>query len=174
MFVDKQELMAMHAGEFEAWERLLSGLSAAQLTNPLSPDGLSVKDIMAHLGAWQARTLARLEAALQGAEPQFPKWPVEVDAAETPAAVDRANAWIIEANRTRPWTEVHQGWREGFLRYLELLKAVPEAGLRPGGKLAWLAEYQPLEGYPGFYDYHHAEHRAQLEAWLRGQAAPRQ
>lgn len=172
MLVDKQALIAMHTGELEAWERLLAGLSAAQLTHLRLADGLSVKDILAHLGAWQARTVARLEAALQGGEPQFPPWPVEVDAEESRAAVDRANAWILETNRGRPWADVYQEWREGFRRFLALVRAVPEADLRAGGKLAWLAEYQPLEGYPGFYDYHHAEHRAQLEAWLSSPPAP--
>jgi hypothetical protein len=171
MFVDKRELVAMHEGELEAWERLLAGLSTAQIANLLLPEGLSVKDIVAHLGAWQVRTIARLEAAVQGHEPHFPQWPVELDAEESREAVDRANAWILEANRDRLWTDVHQGWRKGFVRFLELLRAVPEPDLCPGGKLAWLAEYQPLEGYPGFYDYHHAEHRAQLEAWMRNQAA---
>ena len=172
MFVDKRELVAMHQGELEAWERLLAGLSTTQITNPLLPGVLSVKDTVAHLGAWQARTIARLEATVQGHEPRFPQWPVEVDEEESREAVDRANAWILAANRDRPWTAVHQQWRKGFLRFLELLRAVPEPDLRPGGKLAWLAEYQPLEGYPGFLDYHHAEHRAQLEAWVSDQAAP--
>jgi hypothetical protein len=172
MFVDKRELVAMHEGELEAWERLLAGLSGAQMTSPRPPEGLSVKDTVAHLAAWQARTVARLAAALRGHAPQFPDWPVELDEEESREAVDRANAWIREANRGRPWADVHQGWHEGFLRFLELLRAVPEADLRPGAKLAWLAEYQPLEGYPGFYDFHHAEHRAQLEAQMRNQAAP--
>lgn len=172
MFVEKRELVAMHTSELEAWERLLAGLSAAQIKNSLLPGGLAVKDVVAHLGAWQARTVARLEAAAQGRAPQFPDWPVELDEAESPVAVDRANAWILEANRDRPWPAVHQAWHTGFVRFLELLRAVPEADLRPGGSLAWLAEYQSLEGYPGFLDYHHAEHRAQLETWLRNQAAP--
>jgi hypothetical protein len=34
MFVDKQELIAIFENEFEAWERLLAGLSMAQITNP--------------------------------------------------------------------------------------------------------------------------------------------
>jgi hypothetical protein len=138
--------------------------------NPILPDGLSVKDTVAHLAAWQARTIARLEAAVQGHPPQFPEWPVELDDEESPEAVDRANAWILAVNGDRPWADIYQAWRGGFGRFLDVLRAVPEAELKPGGKLAWLAEYQPLEDYPDFYDYHHAEHRAQLEAWLRGQA----
>jgi hypothetical protein len=72
MVVDKREMLVIHEREFEAWERLLARLSPAQLTDPSLPASLSVKDTMAHLGAWQGRTIARLKAALHGHEPRFP------------------------------------------------------------------------------------------------------
>jgi hypothetical protein len=172
MWMDKPQMLALHEAELAAWEQLLAGLDDEQRTGRPLPDGLTVKDTLAHLAAWQARTNARLEAALAGRQPVFPPWPVELDAAESAAAVDRANAWILAANRVRPWADVHQEWHQGFRRFLELLSAVPEDALRPGGRLAWLAEYEPLEGYPGFHDFHHAEHRAWLEAWLSDQTMP--
>jgi hypothetical protein len=167
MFIEKQELIAMHERELEAWDRLLTSLSTAQITNRLLPDGLSIKDTIAHLGAWQERTIAQLEAALHGQTPRFPHWPVELGEEESPDAVDRANAWILETHRDRLWADVHQGWRKNFLHFLELLRAIPESDVRPGGKLAWVAEYQPLDGHTDTYDYHHAEHRVRLEAWIR-------
>lgn len=166
MFLDKQELIDLHEREFEAWERLLAGLSTAQIMDPSLPDGLSVKDTMAHLRAWQQRTIALLEAGLHGHEPHFPQWPVELDESESGDAVDRANAWILETHRDRPWADVYQEWRSGFLRFLELLRAIPESDVRPDGKLAWVAEYQPLDIDPNSYDSHHAEHRVLLEGWL--------
>jgi hypothetical protein len=170
MFLDKEEMVAMHEREFAAWESLLAGLAPAQRTDPSLPDGLSVQDTLAHLAAWQQRTIARLEAALHGHEPRFPHWPVALEDEESSEAVDRANAWILETNRNRPWSDVHQEWRNGFLRFLELMRATPEAELRPAGKLAWLAEYELLDAAAGVYDYHHAEHRVQLAAWVANQA----
>lgn len=170
MFMDKREVLAMHEDEFAAWERMLAGLDTAQLTEPSLPGGLSIKDTLAHLAAWQQRTIARLEGALQGHAPYFPLWPVSLDDEEAPDAVDRANAWILETNRSRSWADVHQEWRQGFLRFLDLLRATPEADMHPGGKLAWLAEYELLDADAGVYDYHHAEHRVQLAAWLQNQA----
>jgi hypothetical protein len=171
MFVDKRALIAMHQSEFETWERLLAGLSPAQITNPSLPDGLSVKDTMAHLTAWQARTIARLEAALQGHAPHFPPWPVDLADEESQAAVDQANGWILETQRDRPWPEVHQAWRKGYLHFLDLLREIPEMEVRPDGKMAWVAEYQLLADQTDTYDYHHAEHRVLLEAWIGTQAA---
>ena len=57
---------------------------------------------------------------------------------------------------------------------LELLRSIPDADLRPGGKLRWMAKYELLDGYRDVYDCHHSEHRTQLEAWLRDQAAEQQ
>jgi len=103
MFVDKRQLIDMHESEFEKWERMLASLSPAQITDPSLADGLSVKNVIAHLKAWQARTIARLEGALQGHTPHFPQWPVELAEEESNDAVDRANAWILATQRDRPW-----------------------------------------------------------------------
>jgi len=149
---------------------MLAGLRPAQIVDPSLADGLSVKDTLAHLQAWQARTIARLEGALQGHAPHFPQWPVALAEEESSEAVDRANAWILATQRDRPWAEIYQAWRSGFLRFLDLLRTIPEADLHPGGKLAWVAEYQLLASGTGSYDYHHAEHRDRLEAWLRNHA----
>src|SRR5262245_1301894 len=126
MIVDKREMLAIHEGEFEAWERLLARLSRAA-HRPIPTSRLSVKDTLAHLGAWQGRTIARLEAALHSHEPCFPTWPMEVSDEETSDEVDRANAWILETNRTLSWGAVEQGWRTGILRLLELLRSIPDA-----------------------------------------------
>ncbi len=166
MFFDKGQLIDMHENEFAQWESLLAGLSPAQIADPSLADGLSVKDTLAHLKAWQERTIARLEGALQGHAPHFPQWPVALTDEETRESVDLANAWIFETQRDRPWADIYQEWRTGFLRFLELLRAIPEADLRPDGNLAWLAEYELLNSDTGAYDYHHAEHREGLEAWL--------
>jgi hypothetical protein len=171
MLVNKPELIALFEQELEAWETLLAGLSPAQITEAWPPDGLSIKDTVAHLGAWQQRTCALIEAALHGHEPRYPEWPIELGEDETSDAVDAANAWILETNRSRPWSYVHREWRDGFIRFLELIRAIPESDLLPEGKLAWLADFQPSELLPGSYDHHHSEHRGLLEAWMRERLA---
>lgn len=168
MWLDKQAVIDMHAQEFEAWAEMLSSWSAEQLTAPVLHDGLSIRDVVAHLAAWQQRTVARLEGALRDHAPRFPEWPVELEEVETVDSVDRANAWILETHRDWPWADVYEMWRTGYLRFLELLREIPDEDVRPGGKLAWVAEYQPLDEHSDEFDYHHAEHRVELDAWFRG------
>ena len=64
--------------EFNRWEHLLAGMSEEQITAPQLPANLSIKDVIAHLRAWQQRSIARLEAALLDREPEFPRWPEEL------------------------------------------------------------------------------------------------
>ena len=75
----------------------------------------SIKDTMAHLRIWQQRSLARLEAALQNRQPQFPGWPETLDP-DSDDDLDQVNAWIFETNRDRAWESVYKDWRAGYLR----------------------------------------------------------
>jgi hypothetical protein len=167
MMLNKQQVASIFERELAAWDALLAGLSTAQLTEPWLSGGLSIKDTLAHLHAWQQRTIARLEAALHDRAPHYPAWPLALDEDEPHDAVDQVNAWILETQRDRPWPDIHRAWREGFLRFLELVRTIPEADLLPNGKLAWMAEYQLSDVLPGWYDHHHSEHRSELESWMR-------
>ena len=48
---------------FEQWNELLAGMSTAQAIAPDLPSNWSIKDTVAHLMAWQARSIARVEDA---------------------------------------------------------------------------------------------------------------
>lgn len=160
----KTHILAAMREEFDQWEKVLAGLSDAQINTPVPPSELSVKDEIAHLWAWQQRTLARVEAARQGQEPQMPEWLPGVDA-EDEASTDRINAWIFESNHDLSWPIVHEKWRSGYLRLLELADAIPEPALLDSSRYGW------MEGYPisfvlvASYD-HHQEHLDKLLARL--------
>lgn len=69
-----QEIMKRHIltalrEEFDHWEELIIPMSETQVSTPLSPSHWSVKDIVVHLWAWLARSIARIEAVLHNREP---------------------------------------------------------------------------------------------------------
>jgi hypothetical protein len=141
-------------------------MSEEQITAPQLPSNLSIKDVIAHLWAWQQRSIARLEAAFHDKDPEFPRWPAEFDP-ETEGEPHQLNAWIYETYREKPWSSVHRDWREGFLRFLELGEAIPEKDLLDAGRYSWL-EGQPLSiVFLGSYEHHHSDHLEPLLAWLR-------
>ena len=161
----KDHILAALREQFNQWEALLAGMSEEQITAPHLPSGLSIKDVMAHLWAWQQRSRARFEAALLNREPEFPTWIAGLDP-DSEGATDQINAWIYESYREQSWSHVHQNWREGFLRLLELGAAIPEKDLLDSGRYPWLKGYPLAFILLASYD-HHQEHLEQLLAWLR-------
>ena len=157
----KHHILAALHEERDQWEELLAGMSAAQIC-AAPPGELSVKDVIAHLMAWQQRSIARLEAGLHDRPPVFPAWPAGLEP-DSEAGTSQVNAWIYETYRDQPWPDVYDAWRAGFRRFLELGEAVPERELLDSGRYAWL-DGRPLAlVLVASYDHHH-EH---LEA-LRG------
>lgn len=161
---DSKQILTMLQAEFDRWKNLLSSLSEAQVTASSLPNGWSVKDLTAHLTAWQQVSVARLEAARLSEEPALPDWFVGV----TPELedVDIINAQIYETYRDRPWSEVYQAWRDGFERFLTLAKEIPEADLANTEKYSWLHGYSLLDVLQGSYEHHRVDHLETLQTWL--------
>jgi hypothetical protein len=158
---DKQQILTMLREEFNRWEVLLASLSEEQITAPQLPDDWSIKDVIAHLRAWQQRSIARLEAALRGGAPEYPAWPEQFDP-EMEGQPHDLNAWLYAKDRDQPWPSAHRNWREGFLRFLELGEAIPEQDLLETGKYTWLEGYALFAVLQGSYE-HHREHAEYLE-----------
>ncbi len=163
---DKKQILATLKKEFNLWEELLASMSEEQITTPQLPSNLSIKDVVAHLWAWQQLSIARMEAALHNREPAFSRWPAGLNP-DSEDDLDQINAWIYETHREQPWASVHRDWREGFLRFLELGEAIPEKDLLDAGRYPWM-EGQPLSLILlNSYGHHHEEHLEPLLARLR-------
>jgi hypothetical protein len=161
---DKQQLLTLLRDEFNDWEILLATLHESQITTPTLRPTISIKDEIAHLLVWQQISRARLEAALNGGEPQLTGWSVTIAQAEEDS--DPINAWAYETYREEPWLRVYQEWKAGFLGLLELGEAVPETDLLEIGKYPWLEGYALSAVLSGSYE-HHQEHLDFLLEWLR-------
>ncbi len=167
----KTHMLAALREEFDQWEKVLASLPAAQITAIPQPGELSLKDEMAHLWAWQQRSIARMAAGLNNEEPKMPAWwpdatvtrPEESEDHE--AENDRINAQIYETYCDLPWAEVYTQWRTDFLRFLELGAAIAEPALLDASRYVWLNGYSLADVLLGSYD-HHQEHLEKLLARL--------
>ena len=160
---DREQILAELAEEFKRWENLLSGLSEAQATASRLPNGWSAKDLTAHLMAWQQVSVARVGAAQRDEEPVLPDWLAGADPdAEN---VDPSNARIDETYRGASWLQVYKAWRDGFVEFLTLAKAVPEDDLVDTEKYPWLKGYALVDVLKGSYEHHHEDHLPALSAW---------
>jgi hypothetical protein len=164
----KEHILTALREQFERWEALLASLSHEQIMAPHLPSPWSTKDVIAHLRAWQQRSIARLEAARFNREPQFPKWLPGLDP-DAEGSTEQTNAWIYETYRGQPWTEVYRNWREGFLRFVELGEEILERDLLDAGRYPWLGGRPLAFILLASYD-HHQEHLDKTLAWLRQSA----
>lgn len=160
----KDHILAAMQEQFERWQAFLDDLDEAAITTPHFPSTWTLKDEVVHLWAWQQRTLARVEAALAGREPEFPAWLPGVDP-DKEVNTGRINDWIYKTYMDEPWADVHRRWREGYRRLLDLSAQIAEKDLLDGSRYPW------LDGYPlalillATYD-HHQEHLDNLLPWL--------
>ena len=164
----KQEILTRLNEEYNRWEELLANLSEEQIIAPHLPSDLSIKDVIGHLRAWQQITIARLEAALHDGEPELPDWLAGEDP-ESDDHLEEFNARIHESYRKQPWSSVHRDWREGFLRVLELGKAIPEKDLLDAKRYPWLEGYPLSAVLTGTHEHHHDDHLEPLLEWLNQQ-----
>lgn len=152
----KDHILTALREQLNHWDELLSTLTEEQIESPGFPADWSIKDAIAHLWTWQKRSIARLEAAHSGREPEFPQW-VPGLVPDTEGVNDRINAWIYETNRDLPWTEMYQSWKEGFLHFLKLGEGFSEREMLDSDKYPWMEGYSLADVLIGSYD-HHREH----------------
>lgn len=163
---NKQETLTSLRTELDRWDALLDSLSEAQIIAPTFADGWSVQDVVAHLHAWQLRSVARLDAAANNHELELPNWPKGLDPEEQDEP-DALNAWLYQQFHDLPWSDVRQRWHDVYLRIIELGAAIPEADLLEVGRYPWLKDYALIEVLEGTLE-HHQEHAAYVLPLLPG------
>lgn len=160
----KDHILAALREQFNSWEELLASLSEEQITAPHFDFDWSIKDVMAHLWAWQQISIARVKGGVLDREPEFPQWIANIGE-DWEENADRVNALTYETNHQKPWSEIHQNWREGFLQFLELGNKISAKNLLDIGRYPWLKGYSLAFILLASYD-HHQEHFEKLIDWL--------
>ena len=163
----KRQILTDLSEIFDRWQELIASLNPEQITQPLLPSPWTVKDVVAHLWGWQQASVARMQAALQNKEPDYPAWWVRFGP-DPEEDLDQTNAWIYEQNRDKPWAKVYADWKTQFQHYLDLAGQVPEKDLLEPGRYAWMGEYALSASSLGSLE-HHREHYDEVSGWLREQ-----
>jgi hypothetical protein len=152
----KQELIADLRTVYNDWERLLGTAADKQLVARRVTSKWTLKDVVAHLMAWQQISIARVQAAMAGRDPELPAWLGGLDP-HAEEHLHEINAKIHAFYHTQPWPEVHEAWREGFERFLGLAETTPEEALLDANRYSWLRGYA-LSGVLKGSCEHHREH----------------
>jgi hypothetical protein len=160
----KEHILSALREQFERWEELLATLSEEQITVSHFDFDWSIKDVMAHLWAWQQISIARMEGGWHNQEPKYPNWIVE-SSENWEENADRVNAVTFELNHEKSWSEIYQNWKNGFMSFLALGKEISEKDLLDGDRYPWLKGHSLAFILVASYD-HHQEHLEKLTDWL--------
>lgn len=154
--MNKTELLeSMRRGRHD-WEALIASIPEERLEEPGVEGAWSVKDLMAHLAAWQAHLAGRIEAGL--AAPSAAPGP-RLD-------VDALNREFWASNRERTLAEVRAAARDSADRLEALVRELEPDAITDSRRFAWTRE-QPLWRFvDGDCEEHYAEHGAAVRRWL--------
>jgi uncharacterized protein (TIGR03083 family) len=159
----KAEILAALEREHQALEELLAGLTPEQLTTPIRDDGWTIKDILAHIAAWESEMVTALFHATRGTggAPSLGK------------AIENMDAWNAQRhaeNTGRSLDRILADWRgvrEALVQRLESWddKTINQSVRWPPART--FAELIEANSYG-----HEAEHREEIARWRAAPAGP--
>lgn len=147
--MDRNELLnRMREGRSEL-EDAIAQFNKRDLTEPLLPNGWSVKDVIAHIGFWERR-IANLYAILSGGD-------VPEDTIGA-GGLDDLNARVYEENQFLPLGIIQVNEEEAFSALLAIAETAPNHDLFDPQRFAW-SQGHPfvewiIENSYGHYDDH--------------------
>ena len=152
----KPELLDKIRTGYAELDQVLAPLNEAQMTTGGENGAWSIKDILAHLAAWQQRTLTRIEAALRNEKPAIP--PLTSD-----EEIDQLNEHFYQENKHRSLSEVLSNFRTSSSQLLEAVQAAPEEVLIDPQRVPWLNGIAVWQIVAGNTYEHIAEHMDSIQ-----------
>ena len=161
--MDRIKLLNMIRTERARWETLLAEMGEAQMTQGGVEGEWSVKDIVAHVTAYERWVVARLQSALRGERLRL-----EIDQLD----LNQRNARIFEENRKRPLHDVLAESRQVFQQLLNLVQALSDEDLIDPHRLEPFFDPLWTDGLPVWkciavdsYE-HYRQHIPSIRTWL--------
>jgi len=128
---NKKDLLSAMQTEHEALEKALEALSEEQITTVRRATKWSIKDVLAHLSAWEQMVIGWYETGRKGRTPVVPS--EKFNWAQLPAL----NKEIYEKHRARPLKAVLRGFHDSFAQVRKTIQGISEADLFTPGRYAW-------------------------------------
>jgi len=160
--MNKDEILDALEDEREKILEAIENLSDQDLKEPGVIGEWSVKDILAHLSAWEGELVKLLWQVEQGQNPS------SVHFSELP--VDELNAKWQEANRSRPWERVLADFEAVRKQTVRRVSELEEQDLNDPQRYSWLQGYPLWEWIANDSFKHEAEHTAQILEWRARQS----
>lgn len=160
--MDKLKLLDLIQTEYDFVKRTLSLMSSEQMLQPGASYGeWSVKDVVAHLAAWQNRFLGWFAASQRGETPELPA------PGYTWEDLNRLNEQTRLADKDRPLDKVLSDFHASYEQIVEVVEAHSEEDLFDPDLYEWTSEQSPLWMYVAHNTYlHYYAHIEHVREWL--------
>jgi len=138
----KRDLLAEIRIERAALDDILASLTPRQMTKSgVTRGGWSVKDVLAHLVAWQQMNLDWYAAGRRGDKPAMPA------PGFTLRELPRLNAMIYRKHHRRSLQAVVRDYKSYHERVVALINALPNEDLVTLGRFSWTGPSWTLSDY---------------------------
>ena len=159
----KAELLHDILSERRQLEKNLAGIPpTANKVIPGVCGEWSVKDILAHLAAWEQLFLGWHQAGLRGETPAIP-------AAGFEHAMDKLNVHIYAQNSSRSLEDVEAEFAASYQQVLALVQALPEEDLFTPGRFAWTGAHRLVDYVTPNTSNHYAWAKTLIRKWVNNQ-----
>ena len=128
--VTKAELLRGIREERQRLENALKGVTGADMAKTTKPGEWSVKDILAHVSAWEDTFIKWYHVGLGGGKVDKPNF-------HKAGVLAEMNRQFYEANRHRSLKDVLAGFEDSYQHILSVVESIPEKDMFTRGKYAW-------------------------------------
>lgn len=159
---NKAQLLTAMQQEHAALDKTLASLSPDQLTQVSQATSWSIKDVLAHLLAWEQLCLGWYKAGLRGQTPPLPaegyNW----------AQIPALNRAIYERYHAWPLAEVLKQYRASYRQMLKTVQGLAEEDLFTPGRYAWTGKNSAAAYFIGATSSHYLWARKEVRKCLKG------
>ena len=142
-------------------ERNLSTLSAEEMSQPGVTGTWSVKDILAHLVAWERLLLEWYQAGLKG----YSASTLPVGMSHN--AISILNQEIYDSNRSRSLDEILAEFHASYQQMLAVIQEIPESDMFVHGRFDWTGKLTLADYIAGNTCNHYAWAKSQIRKWMK-------
>lgn len=156
----KKDLLNVIAKERKKLESLIEGLSEVQMNEPGVEGNWSIKDLMAHIAAWERLALDRISSALTGESLKFP-------VIEGESFVDKFNADIYKLNHNKDLLDIHMEFSNSHKDFIDQIEKLEDFFLSSQLPFDWAGNMTVQVMISANTHWHYVEHVEAIEQWIQ-------
>ncbi len=158
--IEKPATKARLVQDIKTWhkklEKRIAGFSREDMLRTKTVGEWSIKDMMAHVTAWEIYFLERYSEGLAGKKIDMPDW-------SKPGTVDAINRHIFEKNRSRDLNNIMKDFSATYQQILSIVESIPGTDMFAQGKFAWTGKDTLADYIFVNTSEHYAEHLASIK-----------